>query len=95
MMNINEIDREIERLENSDTTFSNVQKLSWLYTVKDHLGNDTIVQDSFPECTDGFSACMSMKPIEPILDILNEHFSIIAILYPKEYDSVIAKIKST
>lgn len=45
-MNIEEIKSTIEELENSDTTFSNCEKLASLYIVYEHLTTpDTIIQD--------------------------------------------------
>ena len=43
-MDINEIREEIIKLEQCDATWSNVEKLSWLYIVNDHLG-DTKVRE--------------------------------------------------
>lgn len=41
MINIDEINKEIETLENGCTSYSNCQKLAILYTVKDHLMSKT------------------------------------------------------
>lgn len=38
-MDIHEIREEIKKLEECDATWSNVEKLSWLYIVNDHLSD--------------------------------------------------------
>lgn len=40
-----------------------------------------------------FMSVCSQKPITDVLEVLNEHMEAIKLLYPKEYDSIIEKIK--
>ncbi len=40
-----------------------------------------------------FMDICSSKEIKSVLEVLNEHFEAIKLLYPKEYESVIEKIK--
>ena len=40
-----------------------------------------------------FMNVCSLKPITDVLEVLNEHMEAIKLLYPKEYDSIIEKIK--
>lgn len=40
-----------------------------------------------------FMDVCSQKPITDVLEVLNEHMEAIKLLYPKEYDSIIEKIK--
>lgn len=46
-MDIDILEENIQELENSDTTFENVQELAYLYIIKDHLysSNASIKQD--------------------------------------------------
>lgn len=37
MIDLNEIEEEIKALENGETSYENIQKLSWLYTVREHF----------------------------------------------------------
>ena len=39
MLNIKEIEEEIKKLENSETTYRNCEKLAILYIVKDHYNS--------------------------------------------------------
>lgn len=36
MIDIKEIEEEIKCLEEGETSYGNIQKLSWLYTVREH-----------------------------------------------------------
>lgn len=40
-----------------------------------------------------FMDVCSQKPITDVLEVLDEHMEAIKLLYPKEYDSIIEKIK--
>ena len=61
MINIDEINKEIETLENGCTSYSNCQKLAILYTVKDHLMNKMTMNSN--------SMDMSMNsPMSPIIE---------------------------
>lgn len=44
-MDISEINNTIEELENGETTFSNCEKLSSLYIVREHLSGDAVVNE--------------------------------------------------
>lgn len=98
-MNIEEIHAEIASLEQADTNWQNIQKLAWLYTVKDHLFQDNVpiiansVRDVMPEYAGEFGEAVSGATINELMNILSEHMSVIKILHPKEYQSVIDRIK--
>ena len=46
MIDINEINEEIKKLENSETCYKVCEKLAMLYTVRDHYKNDTVTNAS-------------------------------------------------
>ena len=37
MLNLDEIEQEISKIESGETTYINLQKLTYLYTVRDHF----------------------------------------------------------
>lgn len=43
-MNIKEIEEEIKTLECGDTTYYNIQKLAWLYTVREHFSQNKEIE---------------------------------------------------
>lgn len=97
-MNADEINDEIVKLQNAETTWTNIQRLSWLYTVRDHM-TDTgaAVQpvEVMPDYAGEFGVAVSGKPIGKLIDILSEHMALVKILHPKEYDAVISRISET
>ena len=98
-MNIEEIRKEIAELETADTNYPNVQRLSWLYTVHDHLSKDRTpivaskIQSVMPTYSGEFGEAVSGVNIDSLMSILSEHMAVVKILYPKEYEAVINKIK--
>lgn len=96
-MNMKEIEAEIERLEGADTTYSNCEKLSILYNVRDHSKQEerrepVVFHDPAPSSE--FISAVNSAPFPAVLDILNEHFDAIKIICPKEYDAVLMKIRN-
>ena len=98
-MNTEEIRKEIAELEKADTNYPNVQRLSWLYTVHDHLSKDKTpiiaskVQSVMPTYSGEFGEAVSGVNIDGLMSVLSEHMEVIKILYPKEYHAVIQKIR--
>lgn len=79
-------------------------KLAAYYTILNNLNpkEETESYHSIPEndvlvpqirSESEFMSVCSQKDIKSVLGVLNEHFEIIKLLYPKEYDSVIEKLK--
>jgi hypothetical protein len=87
LISIKEIEREIKKLENADLTYSNLQKLSWLYTVRDHLGSN-IKGVGGNEFLDVCNGCDREK----FFDVMSEHFDAIKVLHPKEYQAVLDRL---
>ena len=96
-MDINEITEEIARLENGDTNWQNIERLSWLHTVYEHMTGhrDDVIHvgaDSMPEYAGELGKAVSGKNIDSVMNILSEHMAVIKVLHPKEYQAVIEKI---
>jgi hypothetical protein len=96
VIDLETIEREISDLETRDTSYRLCERLSWLYTVRDHLmphaeqdltlvpqmqGSDFLKAASGVRCTD-------------LLKVIDEHLETIRLLYPKTYDSVIERVRA-
>lgn len=95
-MNIDEIDREIKALEKGQTTFAACEKLAQLYIVRDHLiSADDVQKCELSPRMDGseFLSVASGVNVSSLLLILDEHMDVIKLLHPKEYDTLIQKIR--
>lgn len=87
MIDYNEIDAEIERLENSETTYGNCERLSILYNVRNNAAvKSRAIQSEFLNTVESM-------PIDTVLKVLDEHFECIRIIYPKEYQSVLERLR--
>lgn len=95
-MNLDEIQREISTLEQGETNWQNIQRLSWLYTVSTHLNNDQRVPVKtavMPSYGGEFGGIVSGVPVDDLMTILTEHMAVIKILHPKEYEAVLQRIR--
>lgn len=86
------IDDEISALESEDTTYETCEKLACLYTVRNEMRR----QDAEKKCMESsdFLAASVGAPIMDLMKVMDEHMEAIKVMYPKEYDAVVSKIKS-
>lgn len=95
MISLETIEREIDELESRETTYRVCERLSWLYTVRDHLlprqmGYEETQQMSgsdFLEAASGVSYPALMK-------VLDEHMSALSVVNRKQYDAILGRIRS-
>jgi len=99
MISINKIDREIEELENGDSTsYSVIEKLAMLYTVRDHLmenrGNAIGYRMNSKSDSDGEVARITrqMNPYE-IEDEYREHMNRMREDHPEEYNREMERMR--
>lgn len=93
-MNIGEIEAEIERLEKGETTFQNCSKLAVLYSIVDHTKKEKEHVASYSYASSEFLQICSGVPYDDVLAILDEHMACIKALYPREYKTILGKIKA-
>ena len=95
MIDLETIEREINELEaRGDTTYAMCERLSWLYVCRDHLRPAREETRATQELvgSDFLEACSNV-PYPMLMKILDEHMSAIRIVYEREYDNVMAKIR--
>lgn len=96
MIDLETIEREINELETRyDTSYRVCERLSWLYTCRDHLRaqrEDTrMTQDlrgsEFLEAASGVS-------YPTLMEVLNEHMEALRVVQPRVYDALMDKIRA-
>lgn len=94
MIDIEEIEREINKLEHSrDTSYAACQRLAWLYVVRDHMtpSVDERTQDMRGS---EFLELASGVPYRDLMHIIDDHLEAIRLLHPRSYDSIIDRIRA-
>lgn len=99
-IDMNEINEEITKLENSDTNWKNCEKLSVLYGVRGGMNQKAqpYVENSYSYASapimngSEFVKVASSVPFEHLLSVLDEHMEIIKAIYPKEYRIIIKRL---
>lgn len=95
MIDVNEIEVEIRRLEQQELSYQLITKLADLYVVRDHLQKNFkgALVASYSQAQSEFLQVCSSVPIEDVLNVLDEHMECVKVLYPKEYSAILRKIK--
>lgn len=101
MINMSEINAEIAALEAGKTTYATCERLSILYNVRNNLmsnqqpnqlsSNTSYSYASEPDSE--FKEIARNADFEHLLHVLDEHMKAIEAMYPREYRSVLRKIK--
>lgn len=107
MIDLREIDETIDELKRHGNTIQAAERLAMLYIARDYMVRENNMQSAqdYSEAaapppviakanhTSDFLAACDGAQIGLILDVLDEHMDAIRVLYPREYDSVIERIK--
>lgn len=102
MINMDEINAEIAALEAGKTTYATCERLSILYNVRNNLEPDkapnqptlkTAYYSYASEPESEFKEVARKADFEHLLRVLDEHMKAIEAMYPREYQSVLRKIK--
>ena len=86
---IDEINSEIAKLESQPASYANIERLAWLYVVRDHL---TDVRGNVPEGNSEYYCACSGKSVSEIMAIMDELMDALAVLQPRLYHAVLMKL---
>lgn len=92
MIDVSIINDEIEALEAGQTDYDTCERLACLYTVRNEMKQREAEKKAL--ASSDFLAASVGAPITDLMKVLDEHMEAIRVLYPKEYDTVVSKIKS-
>ena len=86
---IDEINSEIAKLENQPASYANIERLAWLYIVRDHL---TDVRGEMPEGKSEYFCACSGKSVGEIMAVMDELMDALAVIQPRLYSAVLQKL---
>lgn len=89
------VEAEIDRLEAKETTFYVCDRLAMLYTVRDHLKPQAKADSAVIPDMGGseFLEAVSGMKCRDVMEVIDEHIEVIRTLYPRSYESLMARIR--
>ena len=88
MISLDEINDEIAKLESQPASYATIEKLSWLYTVKDHLSPG----GGIPSGKSEYMCACKKKSVPEVMDVMDELMDALVIIQPKLYYAVMDKL---
>lgn len=88
MIDLTEINGEIEKLEGQPLSYQTIERLSWLYTVRDHAAKPAVGCFGDSPC---MTACAG-KPLDQVMSVVDELMDTLLILHPRLYDAVMNRL---
>ena len=94
MLSLDEINSEIIRLEQRDTTYANCERLAPLYIVRDHLREYTHSDPQVLKLSekDEFLKAVNGKNADAVWNIVADMMQVIRSLHPKAYAKMMQDI---
>ena len=91
---IDEINAEIAKLEFQPASYGNIEKLAWLYIVRDHLTASPVPMtgSEIPQGESDFSCACAGKSISEVMDVMDELMEVLLVVQPRLYNAVLMKL---
>lgn len=87
MLSPSELREEIRKLESEESNWTVVQRLSWLYTLRNNTSSNEITLDGSE-----FLSIASTKNIDRVMAVMNELMDTEKAVHPKIYSAVMKKL---
>lgn len=97
MLNLEEINGEIAKLESKPLSYLTVERLAWLYIVRDHTAltsdpSKTNMERTISGGTSDFCRACEGKAIESVMNVADELMTTLQIIQPRLYNAVMEKL---
>ena len=97
MINLDEINGEIAKLEAQPSTYITIERLAWLYIVRDHLtvspvSVPAVTGVDIPQGESEFMCNCAGKTINQVMEIIDELMRTLNIVQPALYNAVLKKL---
>ena len=89
MISLDEINNEIQKLENQPASYATIERLSWLYTVKDHIAP---IEGVMPKGNTEYMIACSGKSVGCVMEVMDELMSTLYVIQPGLYKAVMERI---
>ena len=98
MIDLETIEREIDELEHREASYKLCQRLSWLYSVRDHLYAKIYPPEGKAALKSSLSGsdfldAANGKPYEDVMRLVDEHLETLRLVYPKTFSALVEKIR--
>lgn len=90
MISLDEINSEIAKLESQPASYAMIERLSWFYTVRDHMTKET--GETITGETDFLKAC-SGRPVCQVMAVIDDLMDALMVIQPRLYHAVMSKIR--
>ena len=97
MINLDEINGEIAKLESQPSTYVTIERLAWLYIVRDHLtvspvSVPAVTGIDIPQRDSEFMCNCAGKTINQVMQIMDELMETLNIIQPSLYYAVMNRL---
>ena len=87
---IDEINGEITKLENQPASYQNIERLAWLYIVRDHLTEP--VHGEMPKGESEYFCACAGKSISDVMAVMDDLMDALMVIQPRLYQAVLTKL---
>ena len=88
---IDEINSEIVKLESQPASYQNIERLAWLYIVRDHL-TVTPSGKEIPQGKSEYYCACAGKSISEVMGVMDELMDVLMVMQPRLYSAVLSKL---
>ena len=93
MVNIDEINGEIAKLESQPSTYVTIERLAWLYVVRDHLTLSPAPSGSeIPHGESEYYCACAGKSISQVMEVMDDLMNALMVMQPRLYSAVMSKL---
>lgn len=99
MIDLETVEREIEKLEHCSESYRRCELLASMYVLRDHMRptpgivSATVVRVVPEMGGSDFLSAASGKSVEDVLKVVDEHLQTIKLMYPKTYGGILDRIR--
>lgn len=87
---IDEINSEIAKLESLPASYANIERLAWLYIVRDHLTG--VSGSEIPKGKSEYFCACAGKSVSEVMAVMDDLMDALMVIQPRLYSAVMEKL---